>query len=842
MQSLPENKKQSSSKVKFTVIIGYVLVVAVMAFGLVSLYNNLVNYTDTKIKGEDLTELLIVGNTLSMLYEIESEQNLINAESAEQYFIKYDSIAPKIKDCLDELKEMATDSLRMEKLDTIGILVDRKRENLEEVAALLDSIRRAPRIVAQTESSFVPLKLNREITDYLESKNLNSANNQQSDTTKVAGNRKGFMDRVRNVFVGGSDSTVVIEKKSTVSADNLKLIVDTVINKVRYSERLDLERQKQFQMAYLARQELMSQTNRMLTARISELLKGIEQEELEKSLQLLMEKERTISGSQRTMFMAFCMALVIALIFAILFLVDINKSQRYRRQLEVSNKRISDLLASREKLMLTISHDIKAPMSSILGFIELMDTRGNPENEAYLRNMKNSGDHILALASALLDYHKLEEGNWQLKESNFNLHNLINDTTSGFEPLALRKGLEYSVENSFPKHWTVLGDRYMIRQIMNNIISNAVKYTSEGSIQVRAELKESDSLKSLLFSVTDTGVGVDDAGQQIIFQEFRQLDNPLGEEGSGLGLAITKGFVEALGGTIHLNSVRGEGSEFIVELPLADVKEEITVEGSTTTEMSRQDLGDVLVLLVDDDPVQLTMTSEMLSKKKIGCVTEMNPDRVLSLLESTPFDILFMDIQMPGTDGLTLVEKLRRLGTERVKNMPIIGLSARSDISTEKMKTAGFTDFLVKPFTSEKLYRIIRYYLCGENPEKGIFMTDKAPQASEEKGVAALIEFVSEDKESSIAILQSFIDETGGCRTQLEEALQKKQEKSIRAIAHKLLPLFRLIGNKPLIALMDKMEKGEILSEKEYSFVLDMIQGYLEEAEILRKEIEENKL
>ncbi len=840
MRSLPENKKQGSLKIKFTVIIGYLLVVVVMAFGLVALYHNLVDYSNKRISSEDMSELLIVGNTLSMLYEIESEQNLINAENAEQYFLKYDSIAPKIKANLVELKEVAVDSSRIEKLDTIQLLVDKKRENLQEVAALLDSIRRAPRVVAQTESSYVPLKLNKEISDYLESKNLNNADVNQNDTSVVVGSRRGFLDRVRDVFVARSDSTVVIEKKSIVSDNDLKLIVDTIINKVRYSERLDLERQRQFQLAYLKRQETMTETNRMLTLQIDELLKGIEHEELEKSLRLLKEKEEMLANSQHTMFIAFCVALSIAFVFAILFLIDINKSQRYRRQLEASNKRISDLLDSREKLMLTISHDIKAPMSSILGFIELMDYHGNPKNETYLNNMQNSGEHILELASALLDYHKLEEGSWQLKESDFNLYDLVGNTTSGFKPLAARKGLEYSVKNELPKHLAVYGDLYMIRQIMNNIISNAVKYTSEGSVHVNAWLEDKDSSKRLVFSVNDTGEGIDEADQQIVFQEFRQLDNPLGEEGSGLGLAITKGFIEALKGTIRLNSRKGEGSEFIVEIPLKDANEnEPKSKDRDNYKVVPQDLEGISVLLVDDDPVQLTMTSEMLSRKKVTSVTEMNPDKVLPLLESMSFDILFMDIQMPGTDGLTLVGKIRRLGSERIKNMPVIGLSARSDMSEEKMKAAGFTGFLIKPFTSDRLYSIIWHHVRDESPGRKAFVEEEN-QSFDEKGARALIEFVSDDKRASVAILQSFINELAECRIQLQEAFQKKEGKMVQAITHKILPLFRSMGNKSLIGLMEKLEKGETLSDKEKAFVLDKIQEYLEEAGTLRKEFDGN--
>lgn len=836
MQS-SEKGKSGSLKIKFTVIIGYILVVIVMAFALVSLYRNLVDYSNKRVSSEDFSELLIVGNTLSMLYGIESEQNLMSAENAGQYFLKYDSISPKIKANLNELKQVADDTLRIAKLDTIALLVDQKRVNLQEIAVLLDSISRAPRIVVRRESSFVPKKLNQEITKYLESKNLNKADLNQSDTSVVVGTRRGFMERVRDVFVARTDSTYVIQKQSVVSDNDLKLIVDTIVNKVRYSERVDLERQRQFQLALLYRREMMSEANQMLTSRIDELLKGIENEELEKSIWLLKEKEQTLSNSQYTMFVAFCMAVCIAFFFALLFLVDINKSQRYRRQLEASNKRISDLLDSREKLMLTISHDIKAPMSSILGFIELMDTHGDRKNENYLNNMKQSGEHILELASALLDYHKLDEGNWQLKESNFNLSTLIDNTASGFEPLAGRKGLQYIIKNDLPPQMVVYSDFYMIRQIINNIISNAVKYTQEGSVVVRAGLESGESPERLLFSVTDTGKGIDDVDQQWIFQEFSQLDNPIGEEGSGLGLAITKGFIEALNGSIRLNSMKGKGSEFIVEIPLQDAQEEDNQTPVDHPGSGQQNLEGISVLLVDDDPVQLTMTSEMLAMKKVKVVTEMNPDKVLPLLQSTSFDIMFVDIQMPGTDGLMLVEKIRRTGGRQMRNVPIIGLSAREDISREKMKSSGFTGFLNKPFTPGRLYSTIYDYVKRGDTMEDALSDQK--QSFGEKGAMALIEFVKEDKPTSHAILQSFIDETTESRNHLQKALQKNDLKQVQAIAHKTLPLFRLMGNKRLVSLIERLEKGETISNEEKDIVLHDIDAHLREAMFLKRKTDE---
>ena len=346
---------------------------------------------------------------------------------------------------------------------------------------MLDSLRRTPRIIQHTESSYVPRELNQEIADYLESRDLNTPSVSQSDTSVVVGERRRFLDRVRDVFDGRADSTLVIESRSVVADNEFKLIVDTLINKVRYSERLDLERQRQFQQAFFERQELISHTNRMLTARIDELLKEIEQEEIAKSVQLLVDKEEALTRSEDTMHIVSIVALVIALVFGLLFLIDINRSQRYRKQLESSNKRISELLQAREQLMLTISHDIKAPMSSIMGFLELMEKRmdENNINRNYITNMQQSGGHVLELISTLLDYHKLESGTWQMKMKNSNLKSLVDDTVQSFKPLAHNRGLEYKLINELPETKEFHVDPYVLRQVMSNLISNAIKYSWE---------------------------------------------------------------------------------------------------------------------------------------------------------------------------------------------------------------------------------------------------------------------------------------------------------------------------------------------------------------------------
>lgn len=607
--------------VKYVVIIGYILVVVTMIIGLLAVYRNLVNFSETRVKNEDLTELIIVGNIINRLYEVEGTQNLYTPESTADYFDRYNSIRPEITFKLDSLRQLSKDSLRVIKLDSIEFLLNEKEENLREIAVLLDSIRKAPRIIRETVNTFVPRKLNSQIEKYLESKSLVAEPVEESDTTVIKGEQRGLFRRIGDAIRGKEDSTVIIQNRpgiATSSRDDIKLVIDTVVNMVRYSERINLENQQKFQAALLQRQSLMNNTNHSLTARIDDLLKSIEKEEIDKSIRLIEEKDATLNRSSKIVFGVSLLAILIALIFGLLFLMDINRSQKYRRRLEESNVRINQLFQSREKLMLSISHDIKAPMSSILGYIELMES-GADENtrKMYLTNMKNSSDHVLQLVTNLLDYQKIESGTWSRKEMNFNVYELTKDMANSFKPIAEKKNLIYSVNNKIPKNLMAFGDPFMKREIFSNLISNAIKYTPEGKVEVFIESIIDKNKTILKFSVKDTGLGISDKYQEYIFQEFTQIKPEKIEyhtEGSGLGLAITKGLVDELGGRIGLQSEEGKGSEFFVELPLKKSREVEVI--SSEGDFPNLDTENISVLAVDDDPIQLTMMSEMLKRKK----------------------------------------------------------------------------------------------------------------------------------------------------------------------------------------------------------------------------------
>lgn len=823
-------KDNVSSKTGTKVIVGYLLIVMVMLAGLFILYRNLVAFSDSRVKNEAHRELLIVGNTLSRLYEIESEQNLFTAENASAYFRKYDSIVPQIAKGLDSLKMMSEDSLRINKLDSIILLVNQKREILEKAATLLDSMRTAPEVRTIIESSYVPPALNREISRYLTNRNLNPSLDQKSDTSVVKGERKGFIERVRNVFVASEDSTLVIEKQSVVTANQFKVMVDTLINKIRTSEQLDLKRYKQFELEFLRQLEVASVTNRILTARIDGLLKSVEQEEIAKSIRLVMDRQKAISSSQQTLLIVSTLAVLIALLFGLLFLIDLSKSRRYRRELEQSHKHISDLLAAREKLMLTISHDIKAPMSSIMGYVELIEEEDDPVKKGrFLYNMKHSGEHVLRLVSTLLDYHRIESGRWQLKESRFDLHSLTEETVESFRPLAMQKELIYTVENRIPKKSYRLGDFYVIRQIMGNLLSNAIKYTMHGEISVVMQEEIREHSDWFIFTVSDTGEGIKETDQEVIFREFHQLETHAEKseptEGSGLGLAITKGFVDVLGGEIELISEIGKGSTFIIGLPL---KNHIASQDNMTDVPPSDTQVKQSVLVVDDDIVQLTMISEMLQKLGMDCTTERVPEKVISHLRERSFNIIFIDIQMPHTNGFTMLEKVKAALQD--EEIPLIALTAQTEISDADFRDAGFSGFLGKPFTLNELRETIFTYLPGIDD---ILRKAESHTSNNHTGVSSLIDFVKDDAVVSKAILQSFIDETRNNLDDLKGYFEKNDDHAASKLSHKMLPLYRMMRNTVVVFLLQRLEKEKNLSKQEKEELLELLKESVVQASVM---------
>ena len=629
--------------------------------------------------------------------------------------------------------------------------------------------------------------------------------------------KKGFFKRLAEVFSPSKqDSAVLVNTSLEVATDTIlqpTTSKDSLQQKIRMAtEEKRLQRKKTIRRTSTKYQRM----NTQLTARMDSLIKQYEEEmtlrarqDAELQQEVRMRSARIIGGIAVG-------AVLLSAFFLILIMRDISRSNRYRQQLEVANKRAEDLLVAREKLMLAITHDFKAPLGSIMGYTELLSRLTEDERQRfYLDNMKSSSEHLLKLVSDLLDFHRLDLNKAEVNRVTFNPSQLFDEIYVSFEPLTAAKGLALQCHVAPELNGRYISDHLRLRQIVNNLLSNAVKFTQKGEISLTASY---DSSK-LTIAIADTGKGMASEDRERIFQEFTRLSGAQGEEGFGLGLSIVKKLVTLLEGTIDVQSTLGKGSCFTVTLPLYPVGKSIAE--SESTESENADITEesavippmkvIRVLLIDDDRIQLNLTAAMLKQHGIDAVCCEQLEQLIEQLRSSVFDVLLTDIQMPAINGFDLVKLLRASNIPQAKTIPVIAVTARSEMDKAALHEHGFAGCIHKPLTVKELLMTVNE---GQLSAEEAHITEDMATAG--INFSALTAYSEDDPEAASSIIQTFIEETGKNIERMQQALNDKEVDGIAAMAHKLLPLFTMIGVDEAIPLLEWLEvqRGQDFSKK----------------------------
>lgn len=542
--------------------------------------------------------------------------------------------------------------------------------------------------------------------------------------------------------------------------------------------------------------------------------------------------------------------LAIVAFFAIVIMIwfiwrDARKERIYRENLEAANEEIQRIMNQRERLLLTITHDIKAPAASISGFIDLMkDYVSNPQGIECLQNIKNSAAHLSHLVASLLDYHQLENGLMKVQPTSFSPAQLVAESVEGMKLRAEEKGLAISFEckikgmgtsdssdssetsDSPMKKKFFRADAFRIRQILDNLVSNAIKYTDRGNVTIQAQVSEILGKPTLTLSVKDTGKGMTDEEKQKVFQAFTRLKSAQGIEGTGLGLSITQELVSLLGGEIILHSTLGKGSTFIVTIPIepapmeesqemapSEVKHDSSLDSAQDKEgqnsgshqvtdiKKKPEFANHKILILDDDKLQLQLLQEMLRRiigdtwQVFACNHVMD---ALTTLHNEQPALMLMDIEMPEMNGMDMIAHINHT------NMMVVAMTAHDTSILEQLLKAGFDDCLFKPFSIEKLSDIL-----------GIESQSK-PQLD------SLLAFDGGDEEAAKEILDTVKQELAAHLENLKEAVEEESLSTDRIgkTAHKLLPIATMMQ-------MGCLEELKALSPEHI--------GKIEEAEIRAK-------
>ena len=680
-------------------------------------------------------------------------------------------------------------------------------------------------------------------------------------TVEVLKTRRGFFRRLADAFKKEHAETLSVKQDSNRAViDSVTTPVNVAENVANILEQIDKKEKVETQdhkQSINREMEELKMVSAKLALRSAKHLSDVHQREkdnMQEAIEKAMEARKHLLWQMELLAIVAFFAIVIMIWF---IWRDARKERIYRENLEAANEEIQRIMNQRERLLLTITHDIKAPAASISGFIDLMkDYVSNPQGIECLQNIKNSAAHLSHLVASLLDYHQLENGLMKVQPTSFSPAQLVAESVEGMKLRAEEKGLAISFEckikgmgtsDSPMKKKFFRADAFRIRQILDNLVSNAIKYTDRGSVTIQAQVSEIQGKPTLTLSVKDTGKGMTDEEKQKVFQAFTRLKSAQGIEGTGLGLSITQELVSLLGGEIILHSTLGKGSTFIVTIPIepapkeespemapSEIKHDLSPDSAqdkegqnsgshqvTDIKKKKPEFANHKILILDDDKLQLQLLQEMLRRiigdtwQVFACNHVMD---ALTTLHNEQPALMLMDIEMPEMNGMDMIAHINHT------NMMVVAMTAHDTSILEQLLKAGFDDCLFKPFSMEKLSDILGIESQPQleaQPETP-FQPDLSSQQKTNPQLDALLAFDGGDEEAAKEILDTVKQELAAHLENLKEAVEEESLSTDRIgkAAHKLLP----------IATMMQMGCLEELKALSPEYI-----GEIEEAEIREK-------
>lgn len=798
----------TSSKIAF----GFILLISLLLGTIGYIYQKMNLLTEpSELEANINTRRKITNQIISQLYDVEIIGQTLRSGKIDE-FQPYLLAIREAEANIDTLQIYLTDTLQQARLDTVRNLLRKKEKNM---IAVLEAMADSP--AEELYQAELDSLLNKQ-DSLLRAPRVQKKIVTHRNTYTIHHKKKGFLKRLAEVFSPGkNDSTQVnniIQEEYTDTINEEYSPIDTIANLISDIRGKVFDTQQQQQRILLERVNKLRIAGSELSQRVTQLLENIETDEQNAAFSKIRQEQEIRNQAAQAIEIIATVAVVLSLIFFIVIWRDLTRSAHYRKELEKAKLYAENLLVARKRLMLTITHDIKAPVGSIIGYIDLLLRLTTDRRQLlYLTNMKNSARHLLDLIASLLDYHRLEAGKMDLQKVAFLPNELFYHIFQSFLPLAEKKGISLTYEEQVSDELVLEGDPFRIRQIAENLLSNALKFTEKGSIKLRVNFQGN----LFTFSIQDTGCGMTSEEQTRIFQEFTRLQSAQGQEGFGLGLSISKKLIELANGNIQIDSVPQKGSTFTVSLPLQQITANNISTNKTGTLLPTTRLH---ILLVDDDSIQLHVTQAIIFNTLVSGETSaeekpiihccQQPDEVIQILTNQQIDIVFTDIQMPTMNGFELLKHIRQLQIPHADTLPIIAITARGDLNEKDFLEQGFSGMLQKPFNQSDILQIFTRLFpvqpadTPEEPKKESYHTEKKENST--YLFTQLTAFSEDDHEAAIEIMKTFIQETRKNIQALQEALKVNDSQKLCAIAHKMLPTFTMIEAKEIIPTLKDMD------------------------------------
>lgn len=512
-----------------------------------------------------------------------------------------------------------------------------------------------------------------------------------------------FTKRKRNKDSNSGEMTIFVP--DTISKKEEAKRVNRIINNLRQAELTVKEENLKKMLGLIAQEQYTD-------GRLYSLTRQMEQAEMHVTEQQILTTSGTLNDSTRDIMINLGAAgIVFLLLFAFFIQRDVNRNYKLQKELNLARINAEQLAKAREDFASNMSHEIRTPLNALVGFSEqLANSRLDQQQSTMANALLRSSKHLMSVINPVLDYSKLIAGKAELEKTPFSINDVLEDVKLLYEKQVEEKYLKLVFERDSNIPDKVIGDVVKLRQVLYNLVSNAIKFTQRGSIIVSAKLiSNADSKATIEFAVSDTGIGIPEDKLTSVFEEFTQADNSITRKygGTGLGLNIAKRLVELQGGTIEVLSTVDVGSSFVVTLAYS-IDTTMGTPSQQTVNTNEAIFKGANIIVCDDEEINRMLANHILSSHGAKVYEASSATEMIKLVEEIVPDLVLTDLHMPGVDGIEALLQIRNYTKRNIAEVPIIALTGNvKQGEKERCLEMGMNGFLAKPYLEAQLIDIV---------------------------------------------------------------------------------------------------------------------------------------
>lgn len=782
----------NDKSIKYKIALAYLILIATTVFSGWYIFRQVENISlPKKNVATETNRIFILSDILTNVFASESTGRIamLSAKSAD--IKKYHAIMDSIQTQISTFNSSVASPTITQKLDSIQLLLDKKTKSFNDIIAF-----RKKHMGSQNfDEAFQEIRKTKEEIDQNNTQVPDSLNKKDGFWTRMANvvnsSKKEERDKAKEEL---------IKKTHEAKRDSFARAAENIFNRA-------VESESKLSQQIIKKEGQLILENKRITQKIRSLFAEVEQDVLQKSYQSIDRSKAIIDETANNLVWSGSISFFLVFILGIIVIRDLNQNFEYKRKLERLNLEMEDLIKQKTFFFASITHDIVSPLNTMVGFSNLLEkTLTDEKQKEYLQNITHSTQYIQNLVTDLVDFSKLEHNRLIIKKESFHFGELINTIVLPLENEAKKKNITLTAEVSEDVNRYIYTDPYRLRQILVNILTNAIKFTHQGGVSLKAAKKNN----TIEIVITDTGIGIDQKFHNVIFNEFQQAHDGIEKVygGTGLGLNITKRLVNILNGDIYFESELERGTTFSITLPYVEGEDSKVNELEVVYDNDRK-LSNKTILVIDDDKLQLKLMYEIFKDKVKKTDLLDNGKQLHTYLENNRYDLIITDIQMPNYSGYSIINDIKK--HEQYKNTPVIAFTGKTDLDENEYYKLGFNALLQKPINITKLMKMVHKILqinpLKNTPVLNMEKTDHPKIIGKDYDLSELLVFTQNDYKATGDILHAFISSAYQAMEELHKAAEISDYKEISQVAHRILPMFRQLKMHTQIPVLELLER-----------------------------------